>query len=87
MFLRTEWLYDDLVCVCVCLLHLSYVEDKVNVNAYAGMLFEDDDKKNKVAGRRKSAALLASRLLMAGWSKFLHRLTHGLKDARFQTRK
>ena len=64
----SESLHDDAcVCVCVfCLLRLSYVEDKVNVNAYAGILFEDDDKKNKVAGRRKSAALLASRLLMAG---------------------
>jgi hypothetical protein len=43
-----------------------YAKDKVKVNAYAGMLFEDDDKKTKQAGRRKSAALLASRLLMAG---------------------
>ena len=51
---------------CTCLLVAHSVKDTVNVNHYAGLLFEDDDKKNKMAGKRKSAALLASRLLMAG---------------------
>jgi hypothetical protein len=37
----------------------------VDVTAYAGMLFEEDVGARRVAGRRKSAALLASRLLMA----------------------
>lgn len=51
---------------CTCLLVAHSVKDTVNIGAYAGgLLFEDDDKKAKVAGRRKSAALLASRLLMA----------------------
>ena len=51
---------------CTCLLVAHSVKDTVNVNRYAGLLFEDDDKKNKIAGKRKSAALLASRLLMVG---------------------
>lgn len=52
---------------CTCLLVAHSVKDKVNVNAYAGLLFEDDDNKKKMAGRRKSAALLASRRGGAKW--------------------
>ena len=32
---------------CTCLLVAHSVKDTVNVNHYAGLLFEDDDKKNK----------------------------------------
>lgn len=71
VFLTGELVLNELIMKklalfgCTCLLVAHSVKDTVNVNAYAGLLFEDDSKP-KMVGKRKSAALLASRLLMAG---------------------